>query len=400
MMKVLVISHLYPRRHHMTHGIFVHEQARALQSLGVDVKIICPVPFAPQILGLNKRWRAYHQIPPADCIDGLDVYYPRVVTLPRGLLLSRYGWLCYQGIKHLIKTMGFGFDLIHAHTAIPSGYAAQILQRKLQIPVVLTIHGLDLASTAHKSAACRRSVLSAIQGASQTVLVSAKLKKQLHQLDPVSAGESMVIANGIDPTKISQAIQNPAPAKNGRRVLLSVGNLYPSKGHDLVIRALPSVTDKHPDIVYRIVGDGPRKNQLQKLARETGVQHYVEFLGRLPHLDALRQVAACDVFVLPSWSEAFGVVYLEAMGAGKPVIGCLGEGIEDFVEHSKTGYLVRPKDAMDLSQRLVYILDHPAEAAAVGEAAQQYVTQNYTWQQNAKKYYELYYHLLASISNK
>jgi teichuronic acid biosynthesis glycosyltransferase TuaC len=101
-------------------------------------------------------------------------------------------------------------------------------------------------------------------------------------------------------------------------------------------------------------------------------------------------MAACDIFTLPSWNEGFGIVYLEAMACGKPVIGCQGEGIEDFVEHGRTGLLAKPKDVDSLFEALEFLISRPHEAEAMGVQARKLVFENYTWAKNAEKIIKLY----------
>jgi glycosyltransferase involved in cell wall biosynthesis len=122
----------------------------------------------------------------------------------------------------------------------------------------------------------------------------------------------------------------------------------------------------------------------------------VEFVGRVPHIRALQYIAAADVFSLPSWSEGFGIVYVEAMACGKPVIACRGEGPEDFVEHGKTGLLVKPRDVDNLVEALDFLLSNPEEARAMGERARKVVLENYTWEKNAEKIVKVYKELLKA----
>jgi glycosyltransferase involved in cell wall biosynthesis len=98
----------------------------------------------------------------------------------------------------------------------------------------------------------------------------------------------------------------------------------------------------------------------------------------------------CDVFSLPSWQEGFGIVYLEAMALGKPVIGCKGEGIEDFVVDGETGLLVEPKNPDQLADAMEFLICNPEKARTMGENARQFVLQNYTWEKNAEKMIDIY----------
>jgi glycosyltransferase involved in cell wall biosynthesis len=126
------------------------------------------------------------------------------------------------------------------------------------------------------------------------------------------------------------------------------------------------------------------------LAGELGVADNVVFMGRLPHAGALAHMAGCDIFVLPSWNDDFGVVYLEALGLGKPVIGCRGQGVEDMVEDGRTGYLVEPRDTESLARTILHILNNGTESARVAAAAREKVLSSFTWEQNACRYTDVY----------
>jgi glycosyltransferase involved in cell wall biosynthesis len=123
----------------------------------------------------------------------------------------------------------------------------------------------------------------------------------------------------------------------------------------------------------------------------------VEFLGQLSHKKVMEYMAVTDIFSLPSWNEAFGVVYIEAMAQGKPVIGCQGEGIEDFVEDGKTGLLAKPKDVDSLVKALDFLLSHPTEAQEIGKRAGDLVLKHYTWEKNAEKTIEVYQEVLNNV---
>jgi len=379
-------------------GIFVHDQVRALQDLGVQITVIAPMPYSPRFLWSNAKWRDYGQVPRKATVDGVTVYYPHTVMLPKSLFFSQYGRFCYQAIQGLVRQINQDtpLDLIHAHVAIPAGHAACLLKARLNVPVVLTIHGLDLVETVHRNSRCRNNVLQAIRQADQTVLVSSKLKERLGALDGLSANKSTVIPNGVDLAKLHKAERTPYPPDHlGRKVLLSVGNLYRRKAHAVVLKALPLILKDYPSVVYRIVGDGPEKNRLQEIVKELDLHDHVSFIGALPHDEALSHMAGCDVFVLPSWNEAFGVVYLEAMGLGKPVIGCRGEGIEDIVDDGRTGYLVEPHSTESLAQTILHLLHNETAGAQVAAAARDQVRSSFTWEQNARKYLDVYWRCIT-----
>ena len=97
---------------------------------------------------------------------------------------------------------------------------------------------------------------------------------------------------------------------------------------------------------------------------------------------------------MPSWQETFGLVYLEAMAHGKPVVAVQGQGVDGIVTHGETGILVKPRDIDTLVEALDFLLSHPEEAKAIGERSRNMVLKNYTWEKNAKRTIEVYHEVL------
>jgi len=144
-----------------------------------------------------------------------------------------------------------------------------------------------------------------------------------------------------------------------------------------------------------LVGDGPLRSLLKRQARELDLEEKVTFVGRRPHDEIPLWLNSSDVVVLPSLSEGFGGVVLEAMGCGKPVVATDVAGASEIVQHRKTGYLVKPKDVDGLAQYLTILLkDESGLIGDMGERAY-VVSGNYTWKQNAAQVIEVYRRLLS-----
>jgi len=315
-MKVLVLSHMYPSSQNPTYGIFVHEQVKALAEQGCEIKVIAPVPWAPWPLGvLKKKWQSYAAIPAKDVVDGIEVYYPRYPVLPRSFLLAEAGYLMFRGMRQLVERLQaeFPFDLIHAHVALPDGQAANCLKRIYRVPVVVTIHGQDFQTTLNRGGKIKAKLLEVLASADQIITVSTKLKKIGAELGgQYSFGSKIeVVNNGIDLKVLPQTRPSPSPRSETKDKIriVSVSNLKKTKGIDLNIQALAILVKKYPSLEYYIVGDGEERPNLERLAKDLGLGAKVRFLGRLPHAEALKQIAAADIFSLPSWQEGFGVVY-------------------------------------------------------------------------------------------
>lgn len=393
-MKILVISHMYPSTFNDVAGIFVHEQVKALVKQGCEVRVISPVPWAPFPLNkLTGKWKAYYAIPAKLILDGVTVYYPRYTAFPKDLLFASSGERAYRRFKNLVGEIyrGFQFDLIHAHVALPSGFAAALLAKDYRTPMVVTIHGQDLYRTIHKDSVHKKAIADVFANADKVITVSTKLKDiAVNELG--FADKIAVIGNGVSLDGFDEGIKTQ-PVDG--TTILSASYLIPRKGIEYNIKAVANLVEKHPGITYRIVGDGPEMGRLKGLASSLGLDGRVEFLGRSSHRDVLQEMSRADVFSLPSWNEAFGVVYVEAMALGKPVVACRGEGIEDVARHGATCLLAEPQDVDSLTQALDYLLSHPEEARAMGARARELVLTNYTWEKIAERMIELYEEVLG-----
>jgi phosphatidylinositol alpha-1,6-mannosyltransferase len=168
------------------------------------------------------------------------------------------------------------------------------------------------------------------------------------------------------------------------RVILTVGRWDPAeryKGADTLISALPRVLRTAPDAVLVLVGDGEDRPRLEQLAHEHGVTDRTRFLSSPTQEELFACYAHCDVFALPSRGEGFGLVFLEAMAHGKPVIGGAHGGTPDVVEDGVTGLLVSHGDVALLSGALESLLTDPARASAMGGRGRESVQTAYTFEQ-------------------
>ena len=214
-------------------------------------------------------------------------------------------------------------------------------------------------------------------------------------LTPQAAERLVRLAPGVDTT-----VFRPGPAGEtvrarlglaGRPVVLCVSRLVPRKGQDTLIRAWPRVLAARAaaggqEPVLLIVGDGPYRKDLDRLAGRLGVTGSVRFTGPVPEADLPGYYAAADIFAMPCRTrrggldvEGLGIVYLEASAAGLPVIGGDSGGAPDAIEPGESGYVVPGRDLDALVSRLVALLADPAAAAAMGEKGQAWVHREWRW---------------------
>jgi teichuronic acid biosynthesis glycosyltransferase TuaC len=388
--RVLVVSHLYPAPGD-DYSLFVHDQARALQALGVDVRVISPTPWMPRLPGLPPRLSRRATKPSQTVLDGIPVAYPRVLQPPRRMAFARLGDLHYAGMRRLLPGLReTGFDLVHAHQALPDGAAAERLAAALGVPFVVSVHGIDVHQHLRQGGAVASRTAATLRAATAVMPVSSAAARDLASMVP--ADRLHVVLNGTSGD--SGAVQ-PAGLLPGKRLLLSVGNLNRHKGFTFVMEALGQLRREGRDLHYAIVGDGPLRGELVAQARRLGISQAVQLLGRRPHAEVLALMARADVFVLPSHDEAFGLVYVEAMSQGTPVIGCRGEGCEDFIVDGESGFLVPQRDSGALTGVISQVLDDPARTAVVAETGRG-VAAALTWERNARRTLQVYQQALAA----
>ncbi len=153
------------------------------------------------------------------------------------------------------------------------------------------------------------------------------------------------------------------------------------KGVDTVIRSLPQVVKKYPSLVYTVIGRGADRQRLEALACDLGVSDHIHFQGFVPDDELKQAYDACDVFVLPSKKEGFGIVYLEAMACAKPVVAARAGGVPDVVIDGQTGILVEYGDVVGLSDALCSLLDDAALRARLGAAGRERVATHFSYRQ-------------------
>ena len=396
-MKILVISHMYPSTFNEVAGIFVHQQVKELQRQGCEIRVISVMPWTPfPVKHFSKKWRRYYEVPSKMIWEGVAVYYPRYLEFPRSLFFASSGKRMYFGIRKLTDELykDFKFDIIHAHVALPDGFAAMMLNRRYNKPLVVTIHGQDLYVTLYRNIGCKKALAKVFEQADRVVTVSTKLN-EIAKANIGFPEKLVVISNGVNTDTVTSEKTILASRYSGYKIMLSVSYLIARKELDMNIRAISQLVKKYPNLKYVVIGAGPEMSSLKRLVRALNLDEQVEFLGQLPHEKAMEYMAVADIFSLPSWNEAFGVVYIEAMLQGKPIIACEGEGIVDVIKNNKTGLLVKPKNVQSLTNAIDFLLENPQKAREIGERARKLVLEDYTWEKNAQRYIEIYKELLA-----
>jgi teichuronic acid biosynthesis glycosyltransferase TuaC len=368
---VLTLTPFFPSDQNEVSGCFVAEPIEQLRQFGVDSSVIAASPI---------------HYPRKHSSSSAAAEWVRYPQLPGTLGLSSAGKLLYACLLGRVRQLHSvkPIEVIHAHAALPCGHAAALLSRRLNIPFVVTVHGLDVFNNCHLGgipAAWRRKVsVDVYRAARNVVCISGKVQEILKTGTPAET-RSTIVHNGVDPILFSP---NPAEGEQFDPEILVVGTLLRSKGHELVLRALGKLRPSFPKLRCRLIGEGPDRARFEALVRELGIGRQVQFVGRQSRPEVAEAMRRCSIFVLPSRNEGLGCVYLEAMSSGKPVIACRGQGIEELIEHGKNGWLIRVGEPEELVPGLSVLLGSPELCARIGMAARQTILEKLTLSHQAQ----------------
>jgi glycosyltransferase involved in cell wall biosynthesis len=259
-------------------------------------------------------------------------------------------------------------QLIHAHSSKAGAIARLGRLAAPRVPVVYTPHGYAFAGYFESSR--ERTAYKAIERAlaplaARVTCVCEAEARLARSIGP--GGRVRVVHNGISRPLAGELDARLASLRARGPVIGALTLLRPGKGLETLLAAAPLVLQHHPDAQLAIVGEGPDLHQLCEQARELGVAHAVHFLG--PTTDPLGALRAMDVFVHPSWAEAFPYVILEAMALGRPIVASDVGGVGEAIVSRESGLLVTPRDARALASALVELLGDRQRAARLGRGA-------------------------------
>ena len=367
------------------YSFFVHEQARALVQRGHKVSVISPVSIPPMMDKFRPDWaKIVRDTPEHLLLDGVEISFPRCLSFgDRGEKLIG-GQLYLQAALPIARKLNRAcpVDLVHAHTIPRDGHAGMQIAKALGVPFAVTGHGTDVIRYFGNDNMPWKRNIEIVRRADALMAVSSNL---MARLLPYRSPEqiSEVVHNGIDFSLLPEG----EVRKPGR--ILTVGSLKKRKCMDTTIAAFAEIVDKFPKAELRIVGIGELQNALMQQISDLNLTGRARLMGGMPHAEVMREMAEADLFVLPSYGEGYGVVYLEAMAAGCVTIGALGEGITDTIQDGVNGRLVPAGDKDAVRDAMDWALSHPEDTRAMREHARA-SARLLTWAANAEKTEQVY----------
>ncbi|MCM3756383.1 glycosyltransferase [Sporosarcina aquimarina] len=357
MKKIVVFSNMYPSAEHPTYGIFVRNQVELLKKSGVM----------------------------------LDV---KAIDNPKGgkvQALLKYGKWFANSFLYLMGNRG-KLSLTHAHYAFPTGLLSLIGKRLFKLPYVVTVHGGDIDKMAKKSARIAGLTQTILQEASHVITVGERLKQEVVTNYGVSETNVTVMSMGVDRTVFHplarDAVRNELNLLESKRVILFIGNLIREKGVLELVQAFEAIQSSLPEVSLHLLGSSKSATFVEEV-KQYITTHQIEgvhFEGTKPQSELAKWLAAADVLALPSYHEGFGLVALESMAAGTPVVASDVGGLSYLLAEG-AGILVPARDVESLAEGLLQAL---TSDEASNSARQEEIVHEHSYEKILEKLLKIY----------
>lgn len=383
-MKILIITSEFPPG---PGGIGTHakELAYHWHQLGHPTQVITPQDYRTdqQIADFNQS-------------------FPLPIHTVEGGSFRKRLWSHFQLFRKVYRE--FQPDLVLA-TNMKQVWLTAFLQKIYGFPFIAVGHGTEFGVTGRKASLNR-----AAYGRALELICVSRFTQERMLAQGIQPKATQVIYNGADQHRFNQV--NPSKRESlreqfgiGQRpTLLTVGNVTPRKGQDNVIRALPHLTEKFPDILYLVAGLPSHREPFQKLAEQLGVADHVRFLGAVSDQDIVDLYNAADLKLMTSAitadgdMEGFGIAAIEAGLCGRASIVSGDSGLAEAVIDGETGLHVNPKDPIDVADKISQLLDDPDRRNLLGQNARQRALKDLTWEKCAEKHIQVFEAMLGKLS--
>ncbi len=391
-LRIGILTTSFPLARDNASGVFVQRMVEALPE-GFDVTVLTPCSTQRMQGASHDRYRLH-------CFRYAPRRLQRLAHEPGGIPAALRDWRRVWLLPFFLSAMLFAtlrlarqVDVLHANWSV-AGVIAGIVGRLRGVPVLTTLRGEDVNRAA--SSRLFRFLLGRCMGLSACVsVVSEAMAARLRAAFPDKACRLCWLPNGVDAVLLGLPVVKLAEHEPLR--LLFVGSLIPRKRLDTLIEALARLSET---VTLTVVGDGPERPALERLATRLGVAARVHWAGAVMPSQVARYLAEAHALVLPSAAEGRPNVVIEAMAAARAVLATRIEGVTELLGESERGLLFEVGDHAGLARHIERLWQQPDLAGRLGQAARDWiVSQGLTWQATGQRYAELYRALVAQGAN-
>ena len=386
--KLLKVTHNYPRWKGDHAGPFVSLLARQLLNHGIE-----PVVVAPHHAGAKEeeemggvkvyRFRYASRDEDEDLAYHGDMH-KLVLGSVSGIFRFRHFLQCFRSkVSEVIERERI--DALAGHWLVPSGMVIKTANKKQNLPTFMYSHGTDVRVVRKYSRTAYRYLRSFCLGLKRWTVVSSYLKEQMVNIDRQLESLIDVLPLPQDET----VFYADESVKTDDSLVVAVTRFTEQKRVDYLLKAFAKVVQKVPEAKLEIYGSGPLKHEMVKLLDRLGIQSRVNIYEPVNQADLRVVYNRAAMVVLNSVEEGFGLALSEAMLCGTAVIGAESGGITDIIEHEKRGLLVEPDNAEKLAEAMLRLLGDRPFASQLASAGHQFALDNYASKASARRYAEI-----------
>lgn len=387
-MNVVILSWEYPPRIIGGLGTHVHQLAVNLARLGANVHVITKdAPDAPDF----ERADGVH-------IHRVPLYPPEIPQDEWVPWTLQFNMALMERAVPIINERIGKVHVLHAHDWLVA-HAAIALKHAYRIPLVATIHATEYGRHQGHIPEGMSKIIHQVEWwltyeSVRTIACSNYMRDEVVRIFELPQDKTTVIPNGIeyglfrtdtDTERIRKQFVEP-----DSRMIFFVGRLVYEKGVQTVIEAMPKVLEEFPDLRFLVAGTGPHFRALQVMIDEFGMSEKIKLLGFVDADKLVKFYKCADITVVPSIYEPFGMVVLEAMVAGCPVIVADTGGLKEIVVHEETGLCFKPNDPASLAQAMIRVLKDEGLAQRLKSDAQRFIGEKYNWGRIARHTMDVY----------
>ena len=375
---LLIITDVFPDEHdNLINSKFVKTQVNALKDSFDNVYVIAVLSYYYKFTDIGKYCHDYEY-------DNVHVYFPYKFFIPLRFTRKFLIDFRYKAVIDVIEKNNLKFDLVHGHMTQPSGLICMKLHEKFHVPYVLTIHenGLWFADEIKLG---HYSIIDSWKNADALIRVNKNDIPLLKEWNENSYYIPNIYSPKYYPIEKDYCREKLGISKDAY-IIFSLGNLIVRKGFNYLIEAVSLLNDTEKEMYCYIGGKGKEEKHLLELISQLHMDRYVHLIGRISDEEVKLWMNAADIFVLPSLNESFGVVNIEAMACGTPVISTNAGGVPSIICDSKYGLMAEPGDVSDLIRCITEAYGTKWDEKIIRE----YVENTYSQKAVAKQLLDIY----------
>lgn len=374
-MKIVILIARFPPMSIGGAEIAAYNIAKQLSKRGHDVHVVTILD---------------HNLPKGSIQNGVSVHRVKTIEIP--LLRNTI-----YAIKSLFVVKKIKPDIVHSHSISfhNAGLPAFLIKKILKIPYVAYGQGSDVYLSSFEKL-FKKAVL---KNSDATIALTNNMKIAMQTIYDKSIS---VIPNGCDPNKFEKLskrdLRDKLKIKEDEKIMIFVGRLHPIKGLHYLIEAMRIIHQRYPKSRLLIVGDGEDRNNLENLVKKLNLNKYVTFIGIVPNETVPGYMVAADVFVLPSLSEGFPTVTLEAMASGIPIVATTVGGVPEIIKDGENGFSVEPRNSEEIAEKVLLLLNKDELRKIISEKNTEEV-KRYRWESIAIRLEEVYFRVVSAYEN-